>query len=326
MKKYLLVDVSNCFMRARHVSMRADTWTKLGLALHITLGGIKKMWEQFTPDHVVFCAEGRSWRKDFTSTYKQNRSDAKKALTPTEKEELDAFYEMMDDFIQYVSTKTNATMLQNPICEADDLIAGWIQSHPNDLNIIISTDTDFVQLLNENVQQYNPVKEILFTVNGVFDKNGNIAQAKNVDIEIPNPEYELFYKCIRGDSGDNVFPAYPGAREKGSKNKIGIIDAFNDRIVKGFNWNSFMNIRWMHHDGSERIVKDEYARNVILVDLTKQPQHVKDQMNITISNAQAKVKVPMVGIHFLKFTQKYDLATIQEYPKVFVEFLAAGYN
>lgn len=326
MKKYLLVDVSNCFMRARHVSMRADTWTKLGLALHITLGGIKKMWEKFEPDHVVFCAEGRSWRKDFTSTYKQNRSDAKKALTVSEKEELDSFYEMMDDFNNYILEKTNATLLQNPVCEADDLIAGWIQDHPEDLNIIISTDTDFVQLLNDNVQQYNPVKEFLYTVNGVFDKNGNVAQAKGSDVAIPNPEYELFFKCIRGDSGDNVFPAYPGVREKGSKNKIGIIAAFEDRIAKGFNWNSFMNATWMHHDGTERVVKDEYARNVTLVDLTKQPQHIKDQMKLTIDTAKAKAKVPMVGVHFLKFTQKYDLSTIQDSPKVYVEFLAAGYK
>ena len=30
--------------------------------------------------------------------------------------------------------------------------------------------------------------------------------------------YLLFEKCIRGDTSDNVFSAYPGVRKKGTKN------------------------------------------------------------------------------------------------------------
>ena len=35
--------------------------------------------------------------------------------------------------------------------EADDLIAGWVQAHPNDNHVIISTDGDFAQLIAPNV-------------------------------------------------------------------------------------------------------------------------------------------------------------------------------
>ena len=35
------------------------------MALHITLNSIKKAWKDFDADHVVFCLEGRSWRKDY---------------------------------------------------------------------------------------------------------------------------------------------------------------------------------------------------------------------------------------------------------------------
>ena len=37
-----------------------------------------------------------------------------------------------------------------------------------------------------------------------------------------DPEFVLFEKCVRGDSPDNIFSAYPGARLKGTKNKTGI--------------------------------------------------------------------------------------------------------
>lgn len=328
MKTYLLIDTSNCFMRARHVGMAKDSWTQIGLALHITLNSIKNLWLRFNPDHVVFCAEGRSWRKTANSDYKQNRDVAKAALSTTEKEQLAEFFEMMNDFYQFIDTSTNATYLRDEMCEADDLIAGWIQNHPDDQHIIISADSDFHQLLTLNVRQYDPMKNFLYTVNGVFNDNGEIATDKKGN-EVPNidPEYTLFMKCIRGDVGDNVFSAYPGVREKGTKTKVGILEAYNDRNKKGYDWNTFMNSRWMHHDGTERIVKDEYKKNQMLIDLTMQPDYIKDRIKALIENvATTNKSVPMVGIHFLKFAQKYELMTIQQYPDQFVKFMMAKYN
>ena len=41
----------------------------------------------------------------------------------------------------------------------------------------------------------------------------------------PEPAFMLFEKCMRGDTSDNVFSAYPGVRKKGTKNKVGLIEA-----------------------------------------------------------------------------------------------------
>lgn len=312
-------------MRARHVSHQGvDPWIKIGLALHITLGGIKKMWQQFSPDHVVFCTEGRSWRKDVDPYYKQNRTDARNKQTEQEKEEMSMFFDMVNDFTEFVDTRTNATLLNDKQTEADDMIAGWIQAHPDDMHIILSTDTDFAQLLADNVQQYNPVQEYLYTLNGVFDKDGKQAKNKKREpLPVPEPEYALFFKCIRGDTSDNVFSAYPGVRETSTKNKTGIREAFEDREKKGFAWNNFMNARWDHHDGKERIVKNQYAHNQTLVDLTRQPQYIRDIMNEKIAEAKAAAPKSLVGIHFLRFANKYQLTTIQENPEGFVKFLSA---
>ena len=75
--RYVLIDTANMFFRARHGAHRAaDSWTRLGFALHITLAAVNKMVRKFEADHVVFALEGRSWRKDFYPPYKRNRTEA----------------------------------------------------------------------------------------------------------------------------------------------------------------------------------------------------------------------------------------------------------
>ena len=162
---YILVDTANTFFRARHV-IRGDLETKIGMALHITLGGIRKAYQDFEGAHVVFCLEGRSWRKDYYEPYKRNRSDARAAQTEREQEEDKVFWEIFDEFNKFVSNKTNCSVLHHPTLEADDLIAGWIQAHPNDNHVIISTDGDFGQLIAPNVSQYNGVQNTIITHEG----------------------------------------------------------------------------------------------------------------------------------------------------------------
>ena len=143
---YILVDTANTFFRARHV-IRGDLTTKIGMALHISLNSVKKAWNDFDGSHVVFCLEGRSWRKDFYEPYKRNRSDARSALTEKEQDEDKLFWETFDLFKEFVTDKTNCTVLHNPVLEADDLMAGWIQAHPNDDHVIIQQTATLHNLL-----------------------------------------------------------------------------------------------------------------------------------------------------------------------------------
>ena len=48
---------------------------KLAWQSHVTLNAINKCYKQFNADHVVFALEGRSWRKDFYTSYKKESSD-----------------------------------------------------------------------------------------------------------------------------------------------------------------------------------------------------------------------------------------------------------
>ena len=79
---YILVDTANMFFRARHVVRGDSIETKIGMAYHIMFSSILKAYRDFNGSHVVFCLEGRSWRKDYYEPYKANRKVARDALTP----------------------------------------------------------------------------------------------------------------------------------------------------------------------------------------------------------------------------------------------------
>lgn len=143
--KYLIVDTANTFFRARHAAHRqSDTWDRLGFAIHVTLASIAKCFREQRADHVVICLEGRSWRKDYYEPYKKNRAVARAALTEAAAEEDKLFWESFDELKTFFYEKSNCTVLRHEELEADDLVAGWIQAHPADEHIIVSSDSDFI--------------------------------------------------------------------------------------------------------------------------------------------------------------------------------------
>lgn len=325
---YILVDTANTFFRARHV-INGDADIKLGMAFHITLNSIKKAWQDFGGTHVVFCLEGRSWRKDYYKPYKAQRAEARAAHTEKEAEEEKVFWEAFDTFKDFIAEKTNCTVLQNPQLEADDLIAGFIQSHPNDHHVIISTDTDFVQLIAPNVKQYNGVSETTITHEGYFDVKGKYVIDKKTQLPKipPDPEWLLFEKCMRGDTSDNVFSAYPGVRTKGTSKKVGLTEAYEDRKTKGFNWNNLMLQRWTDHNGIEHRVMEDYERNRRLIDLAHQPDDIKEIIATTIAEATgANKNISQVGLRLMKFCGLYDLKKIAEQAQAYAEPLNARYT
>jgi 5'-3' exonuclease len=299
------------------------------MAMHIILNSVKKAWKDFSGTHVIFALEGRSWRKDYYAPYKRQRAEARAAHSPKEAEEEKVFWETFDQFKDFIKDKTNCTVLQNPQLEADDLIAGFIQAHPNDNHVVISTDGDFAQLIAPNVKQYNGVMGITITHEGYFDDKGKRIIDKKTKQEKPAPEpsWLLFEKCMRGDTSDNIFSAYPGVREKGTKNKVGLRDAFADREKKGYSWNNLMLQRWQDHEGVEHRVLEDYQRNVQLCDLSAQPEDIRLIIDNTLKESlTANKNISQVGIRLLKFCAEYDLQRISDNVQSYAEPLNARYS
>jgi 5'-3' exonuclease len=327
--KYALIDTANTFFRARHVASRnTDLSEKIGMALHLTLASVNQAVRKYGIDHVVFCLEGRSFRKDLYAPYKKNRVVDAQSVTEAEAEESKMFWETYEKFTTYIKEKTNVSVLRHERAEADDMIARFIHLHPNDNHWIISTDTDYDQLITEKVVRYNGVGNELVTLQGYFKENGKpVIDKKTKEPKLlEDPQYLLFKKCMRGDTSDNVFSAYPGVREKGSKNKVGLMEAYADRTKQGFSWNTMMLSRWLDHDNVEHRVREDYERNRKLIDLTAQPQDIKDAVDTRIKESVRVDTIPQVGIHFMKFCGKYELTKISEQAETYAKWLNSPYK
>lgn len=297
------------------------------MALHLTLASVNQVVRRHGIDHVVFCLEGRSFRKDMYAPYKKNRIVDAQSVTEAEKEESEMFWDTYEKFTTYIREKTNVSVLRHERAEADDLIARFIHLHPDDMHYIISTDSDYIQLISNNVNQYNGVTNELITLEGYFKENGKPVLDKEKKPKLlEDPEYLLFKKIIRGDAGDNVFSAYPGVREVGSKNKVGIREAFEDRNKQGFNWNNLMLQRWTDHDGVEHRVREDYERNRTLIDLKAQPEDIKTAVDQRIREEVRTTVTPQVGVHFMRFCGKYELTKISEQAETYAKWLNNPYK
>jgi len=327
--KYALLDTANIFFRARHVASRnTDLDEKVGMALHLTLASINQIVRKFNVDHVVVCLEGKSWRKSFYEPYKKNRIVDTLSQTEAEIEENKMFWQTYEAFTTHMREKTNTSVLRHPEAEADDIIARFVHLHPMDEHFIISSDTDYDQLITERVVRYNGITNELITINGFLKENGKpVIDKKTKEPKLlEDPQYILFRKCMRGDGTDNVFSAYPGVREKGSKNKVGLVEAYADRVKQGYQWNNLMLQRWSDHNDVEHRVREDYERNRILIDLTAQPQEIKDKVDTSIREGVRITTTPQVGIHFMRFCGKYDLTKISEQAETYAKWLNAPYE
>lgn len=341
MSTYIIVDAANLFHRCKHTTM-GDAATKAGMALHISFNAIRQVWRKFSADHVVVCLEGSSWRKEVYPDYKAHRRVQDALKTRAEREEDELYFGAMTSFCEFLAKRTNVTVLQSGGVEADDLIARWIDLHPTDNHVIVSGDSDFYQLLADNVRIYDGVKGWTITTKEVLNEKDQPATVKRTltsknekgktvkttveeSVQPPDPEYELFKKIIRGDASDNIMSANPGVREKGSSKKPGIIEAYNDRKGRGFDWNNFMLQTWVDHDGNTVRVLDAYKRNQQLIDLRAQPEEIKELLDAAILEAIQQPNKQGVGIWFLKFCDEMNLVNIAKHPNDYAAFLAAPY-
>lgn len=344
MKTFILTDGHNLFHRQINMANPAlGIDNMIGMVFHLLLNSMNKEFKKWNGTHTVLFLEGRSWRKDVYPAYKQNRKVDFAKKTPKEQEDHMLLTEAFNDFVEFIDTKTNITVLRNPKAEADDMIALWVEAHPDDQHVLISSDSDFFQLLRyPNVTLYDPVKNILIKRDGIYDDNGkklSFAIASNAKIKVGNPdpdftadvdwyEYALFLKCIRGDSTDNILSAYPGVREKGTKKSVGIKEAYGDITDKGYPWNNFMLQRWIDHEGNEQQVKTKYEFNRSLIDLALIPDDVKAGcLNIILQEIEKEnVPAPTIGMGFLKFCGKWDLKKIGDNYNDFIPMLRSKYE
>ena len=173
-----LLDGYNLMHRARFGMMDGD----YNIVFNF-FRSLRPIIAEIKPDLVYLVLEGMpKHRLELDSAYKANRIIEPGTQQASDMEE----FRKQKKIIIGALSLFPITLARHPDVECDDAIASLCtEVHVDDECVIVSTDTDFIQLLrpNKNVKLYNPVKKEY--------------------IEGPDYDYAL-WKALRGDKTDNV--------------------------------------------------------------------------------------------------------------------------
>lgn len=210
MKRLLIVDGHNLLFQM-FFGMPSRIIGSKGVAIQGVIGfvgAINRLLDTYHPTHlcVMFDCERHNPRKDILEDYKANRTDYSEM--PEEENpftQLPLVYEALD----YMGIKHTETT----VCETDDVIAAYALKYGMDSEVLISSfDSDYFQLINEKVKiiRYRGKCSVLCDEKYINEKYGI------------SPSLYLDYKCLVGDSSDNI----PGIRGIGPKTAAKLVNTF----------------------------------------------------------------------------------------------------
>lgn len=303
----LLIDATNLCHIHFHGNKGADDDSYISMTFHTLLCSIKFLYNKFKPKKIIMVFDDKhpSWRKLYTKdidqcvTHVRYKSKRNKNETPKEKERratLDKESVFLKEMFQQ---HTSIPTLSKKYLEGDDIIAGYVQTYEAEDIIIVSSDKDFTQLIGDNVRLYNPVAN---EFRSLSDWNNDA-------------KLFMFEKCIRGDAGDSVISSYP--RLRATK----IVEAYTDDFKKNNLLNHIFEVEDIHPETGKLIVyqyetKKLFEENELLMDLSKQPDYIKDMIKDAVANITPS-KFNM--FQFLKFCGKYELRRIVKDAEQFIK-------
>ena len=210
--KLVLIDGSGYIFRAFHAlppMTRAD-----GTPVNAVFGFTKmllKLIDDLAPHSVavIFDAGRVTFRNDIFEDYKANRTDPPDELVP------------QFALVREAAHALSLPVIEMPGFEADDVIASYAKkaTQSGRQTIIVSSDKDLMQLVNDDVEMLDPMKQRRIGRDEVIEKFG------------VGPEHVVDVQSLAGDSTDNV-PGVPGI---GVKTAAELINQFQslDALLAG---------------------------------------------------------------------------------------------
>jgi DNA polymerase-1 len=208
-KPILIIDGYGFIFRAYHVQppLTSPAGIPVG-AIYGFTSMLLKVINEFKPEHAVIVLDhsGKNFRHDLYKEYKANRPPAPDDLVVQLK------------LVEKAAKALNFTCLSKQGFEADDIIA-TLAKKANEIKkdaLIISSDKDLMQLINEHVKMYDPMKSKYIEEEDILKKFGVGAdKVRHV-------------QALMGDSSDNI----PGVAGIGPKTASQLVNEFGnlDRI------------------------------------------------------------------------------------------------
>lgn len=176
---------------------------------------LKELIKKFSADKVFWCSDVSRlsvWRNALKPDYKGHRFDGGDEIGP---------------IINYSYTNLipESQVISVPAAEADDCCAIAVrhisEMQPETKIVIITADTDYIQLCNSNVSIYDPkAKKMLIP---------EIKLGKEL-VNVTAAEY-LTIKCLVGDKSDGIDKVFPGCTPRKALEFIKDSNIFKKEIL-----------------------------------------------------------------------------------------------
>jgi DNA polymerase I len=204
--RLFLIDSFGFIFRAYHARARSGAppmRTAQGLqteAVYIFHNMVRRLKTAYSPDYLaaIFESQGPTFRDEAFASYKANRTE-----TPPD---------LLDQipWIRKTLEAMRIPILEYPRFEADDVI-GTLARRGAEQGIevvIVSSDKDMLQLVNDHVKMLNPMKDDMWFDAQVTEEFMGVKPSQVADL-----------LALKGDAVDNI-PGAPGIGEKGAKDLI----------------------------------------------------------------------------------------------------------
>ena len=228
------------------------------MILNVIRTYVKKFKATHGPEVIIACDNRNYWRRDIFPQYKASRKKNRDASG----HDWGSIFDCLNKIKEELKEFSPYRVIDVESAEADDIIAVLaMRQSAHEKVMILSSDKDFAQLQKfTNVEQFSPILKKF--------------------IKEPLPAVQLKQMIIRGDKGDgipnimspdNVFTE--GGRQKPiTEAKI---------------------IVWLNQEPKEFCNEDmlrNYARNEMLIDLTKIPDEIKQRIVEVYETTKVKTK------------------------------------
>jgi DNA polymerase-1 len=257
-KRIVLVDGMNLFFRCFSVinSINHSGEHIGGLAGFLkSLGSYVKKFNP-TDIYVIFDGEGSSTnRKNIIPEYKSGRNSHRMTngdIFENINDEKNSQLTQIGRLIQYLHTLP-VKVISIEGLEADDIISYLSQIIPvniDDKVFIVSSDKDYIQLINRNVILYRPMEKMFYTPNHV--KETYLIPAQNF----------IIYKTLTSDPSDKI----NGIRGLGFKKLIKLFPELKDNILS--------------LDDIYDICKQKYKENIYYSKIIHEFDRLKDNFKV----------------------------------------------
>jgi 5'-3' exonuclease len=227
--RILLVDGMNMFLRAFSVVNRVNISGNPVGGMTGFLRSLGAMIKLHNPTKVILAFDGERGsqaRKYLYRPYKANRDNKKvinTKLYSSVEEEKGSKNDQITRLIDYLRCLPITMMIYDDL-EADDIIAYLAkyipETYPDSFTYIVSSDQDYMQLVNERVLVYSPTKKLMYDTHSVLSEYGIHPLNLNV------------YKALVGDNSDNL----PGVSGVGDKTVAKLFEGLKEPETKGLEY------------------------------------------------------------------------------------------